>query len=310
MSHPKKKNKTPIVLAITNQKGGVGKTATAVNLAACFAYLGKSTLLVDADYQGNASNHLGLKLAAKRENKTIADGLMRNKPLAEVAIPTQIENLELVSGWQDFSAFNHEKFSPYRLKRWLRTEELDLYDVVVIDTHPDLSHTFASVMAASDYYIIPLFAEPDSFDGLSIMFKEIRQIQEDFNPTLFLLGTVLTKYIGRNATHRKFEKLIASYGAENNMPILGRIPNTDAMASSSDMRTPLIFYKSAQKIPARDCYLELAKDLISQLRVRRGRVPKTPTITAEQASQMLSDLDVVLKENNDDFATEDVLEFD
>lgn len=305
-----KRSGSPIILAITNQKGGVGKTATAVNLAACFANLGKQTLLVDADFQGNASNYLGLKLAAKREGKTISDGLLRGKSLSEIAIPTSTHNLDLVSSWQDFSQFNEQKNSPYRLKRWLKTDDLNIYDIVVIDTHGDLSHTYTNVMTVADYYIMPLFAEPDSFDGISIMLSEIKQIQEDYNPTLFLLGTVLTKYIEKNATHRKFEKLINKYGNENNMPILGKIPYTDALSSSSDSRTPLISFKESQKIPARDRYMELAKDLLKELRIRRGRVPKTPTLTSEQANEMMLDLDSVTRDSSEDFSTEEVLDFD
>lgn len=286
-----KKKGVPQMLAVANQKGGVGKTITAVSLAAAFAQKKKRVLLVDADFQANASSQLGLKIPARIANKTLAEGIMEDaritKKPSEVIIPTRYEGFDLIAGSMKLSKFSNQKLRPYGLKNWLKKDpQVCMYDIVVFDTHPDLSNMFINVMSASDYYLIPLFAEPDSFDGIQIMFDEIRDIQDSYNQTLYFLGTCITKMDKANKTHRKFKEEIVKLGKRIYLPLLTEIPETKAAAACSDNKIPLPHYRVNHNIPARSAYITLAEKVLQDLRTRRGRTPQTPALENEYIDQV------------------------
>ena len=285
-----KRKGTTQYLAIANQKGGVGKTITAVSLAAAFAIKGKRVLLIDADFQANASSQLGLKIPARIANKTLAEGIMESKIVkrpSDIIIPTKFDGLDLIAGSMKLSKFSNQKLRPYGLKNWLKKDtNISMYDIVIFDTHPDLSNMFINVMSAVDYYLIPLFAEPDSFDGIQIMFDEIRDAQDSYNQTLYFIGTCITNMDKSNKTHRKFKEEIQKLGKRIYLPLLAEIPETKAAAACSDYKIPLPHYRPHHKIPARDAYIELADKVLRELRTRRGRTPQTPVIENEYIDQI------------------------
>lgn len=269
------------IIAIANQKGGVGKTATSVNLASSYAHLKRKTLLIDCDYQGNATANFGLKKQSKFKN--LSSALRADLPLNDVILKTNNEYLDVIAGDMGLSKLSREKIlepgSYNLLKNWLDTESVKDYEVIIIDTHPSLDLLFQMSMTAAHYYLVPVFAEADPFDGLQYMLEEVSLIKKSLNPPLFLLGIVITKYNTKNATHRKFHEYLQKYMDEVKITLLKTvIPESTAIASSSGAQRALLAHHP--KLPVTQAYLELAHELLPELRgMRQGRRQGTPTIS-------------------------------
>lgn len=264
------------IIAVANQKGGVGKTATSANLAACFAEIGKKTLLVDLDYQANASSYLGLKFEAKKRSKSASQAIEGQLKPSLAIIQTQHKNLDLLAGDMALSKMAREKIlepgSALLLKRWLEQKEIKAYDIVLIDTHPSLDLLFQMAMCAADWYLVPMFAEADPFDGLQYMFSEITTIKSTMNKNLGFLGLVITKFDRQNTTHVRFLDLLESFCKSSKIKIQGVIPDSKAIAGSSSSQKPLIWYKP--ELPVSEAYLELSKKIGREL----GSGKKTKSI--------------------------------
>lgn len=276
----KKKKKRGSILALANQKGGVGKSVSSTNLACAFASQGYKVLLVDADYQGNASSQIGIKDQAEDLEKTITSGLLAENEADTIWLKTKFENVYAIAADQEFCEFNIANLgqpgSHGLLKDWLELAR-EKFDIVVIDTHPSLDLTFQNVMVASDYYILPLFAEAESLEGLHVMFKHVKKIKDKLNPTLHILGCFVTKFDKSIKTHKRFVETIELFGKQIGMPLLGIIPFSKAFASASETKVPVVV--SSPKLPVGAAYLKLAKILIPELRpARRGRSPSTPEV--------------------------------
>jgi chromosome partitioning protein len=261
-----------IVIAIANQKGGVGKTATAANLAACLAECGKRTLLVDLDYQANASSYLGLKFEAKKLSKSTASVITGESRLSQTVIKTSHPNLDLLAGDMVLSKLAREKIlepgSALLLKKAFEQKEAKAYDIILIDTHPSLDLLFQMALSAADFYLVPMFAEADPFDGLQYMFSEITNIKSTLNRNLGFLGLVITKFDKQNSTHVKFLELLEHFCKSNKIAIRGHIPDSKALAGSSSHQKPLIWYKP--DLPVSEAYLALAKKLVRDLTSAKG----------------------------------------
>ena len=268
------------IIAVANQKGGVGKTATSVNLAASFAHLKRKTLLIDCDYQGNATAYLGLKKQSKLKN--LSEALKNDIPLENIILHTSNEYLDVIAGDMGLSKLSREKIlepGAYNLlKNFLDSEKLKEYEIVIIDTHPSLDLLFQMSMTAAHYYLVPVFAEADPFDGLQYMLEEVSLIKKSLNPPLYLLGIVITKFNTKNATHRKFYEYLQKYMDEVKINLLKAIiPESTAIASSSGAQKPLL--ANNPKLPVTQSYLELANELLPELRgVRQGRRQSTPIL--------------------------------
>lgn len=279
----------PIGLGLTNQKGGCGKTVAAVNIATGLAKKGKKTCLVDFDFQGNASAGLGVKLAARKSKKLMSEGLLNDKPFEDVVIETKIPNLWVLAGDQELQRINTEKIlDPGRnqlLKEWLDNKYANEFDYFIVDSHPSLCLLFQNMLTYVNYYIVPSFPEPDSFDGLPMMFKEVSKIQRRSNPTLNFLGLLITKCNKKNATHEKYVKKIRLFAREKAVKIIGEIPDSNAVTSASDSQIPLIDYK--KHLPVSSAYLKVVEELLELLKIRRGRTPKTPEVTNEDVDALI-----------------------
>ncbi|SMF80439.1 ParA family protein [Pseudobacteriovorax antillogorgiicola] len=269
------------IIAITNQKGGVGKTATTVNGAAAFTEIGLKVLLIDLDYQANATSYLGLKHKAKQKGRTASQALLKDLPLDRVVSTTSNPNLDVIAGDMGLSKLSREKIldpgAAMLLKQWLESNSISKYDIILIDTHPSLDLLFQMAMTASHYYLVPMFAEADPFDGLEYMFNEISQIKMGLNKQLFFLGLVITKFDKANATHKKFLSLLEDFCKEHKIKIRGIIPDSKAVASSSSLQKPLVW--SNPKLPIAKSHIQLARELKPEMKgVRMGRTQKTPAI--------------------------------
>lgn len=188
------------VLAIANQKGGVGKTTTAINLGTAMAEAGRRCLIVDLDPQGNASTGLG-STAADR-GATSYDALSGGVRLGDAVVATPVEELFLVPASVDLSGIDVElvedRNRARRLRSLLSAEIRAEYDYVLIDCPPSLNLLTVNAMAASDAVIVPLQCEFFALEGLSQLISTVRRVQNSLNPSLRIHGIVLTMYDQRN----------------------------------------------------------------------------------------------------------------
>jgi len=199
----------PKIIAIANQKGGVGKTTTAINLGSGLAELGKRVLVVDLDPQGNASTGLGVN-AEDRESTTY-DMLLDNMSLSEIARNTEVENLQIAPATTDLSSADIELVGNekriFLLHDALRTEEVANMnlDFILIDCPPSLNLLTVNAMVASHSVLVPLQSEFFALEGLSQLMLSIREVRQSANTSLRIEGIVLTMYDSRNNLSKQVE---------------------------------------------------------------------------------------------------------
>ncbi len=191
------------ILSIANQKGGVGKTTTAVNLSSCLAALGKKTLLIDLDPQGNGTTGLG----GDKKKPGIYEALVGNKN--NLIQKTKIPFLNLLSGSQNLAGAEVELLQmnkrEYRLKEYILKNFKD-YEYIIIDCPPSLGMLTINALTASDAVLMPLQCEYYALEGLSYLLNTIKRIKNKFNPKLVMEGVILTMYDRRNALSSLVEK--------------------------------------------------------------------------------------------------------
>lgn len=188
------------VIAVTNQKGGVGKTTTAINVAYYLGRLGKRTLLIDCDPQGNATSGLGFD--KQTLEATVADVISGNKTIAEITHTTQFQKLSLVPATPTLANTEVElaqathRFS--RLKQAIQAVD-DAYDMIVIDCPPSLSLLTVNALIAARYVLLPVQAEFYALEGLGQLLETMKLVRKNLNPTLDLIGVLPTMVDGRTS---------------------------------------------------------------------------------------------------------------
>jgi len=199
----------PKIIAIANQKGGVGKTTTTINLATALAKSGKIVLLVDLDPQGNASTGLGID--ADQRDLTTYDILLDGVSPMQAAQDTDVKNLFIVPATTDLSSADMELISnekrSYLLRDALRQPDVDglALDYILIDCPPSLNLLTINAMVAADSVLVPLQSEFFALEGLSQLMLTLREIRQTANPDLRIEGVVLTMYDGRNRLSQQVE---------------------------------------------------------------------------------------------------------
>ncbi|PRY20684.1 chromosome partitioning protein [Aliiruegeria haliotis] len=199
----------PKIIAVANQKGGVGKTTTAINLGAALAKAGHRTLIADLDPQGNASTGLGIEAHDRRH--TTFDLLLEDAPLADVIHPTSVENLLIAPATTDLSSADIELVSNERrsflLHDALRQPAVmeQKLEFILIDCPPSLNLLTVNAMVAAHSVLVPLQSEFFALEGLSQLMLTLREVRQTANPNLRIEGVVLTMYDGRNNLSQQVE---------------------------------------------------------------------------------------------------------
>ena len=205
------------IISIINQKGGVGKTTTVINLAAGLSMRGKKVLVIDLDPQGNATTGLGLPNTANSE-LTIYSVLNGNKKITDVIQATKVENLNLITSNVDLSGLEVETAGDSRRAFKLKDELASIlndsgasYDYILIDCPPSLSLLTIMALVASDELVVPLQTEFFALEGLTQLMKTIERIKSNLNPSLSIRGILLTMYDKRNKLSGEVEHEARNY---------------------------------------------------------------------------------------------------
>ena len=249
------------IISVANQKGGVGKTTTAINLAACLALSGKKVLIVDIDPQGNASSGLGVNLGENQ--KGVYELLADQASLDQVIYPTEIDTLKIIPSNVDLAGAEIELVTREHREKILSTvlngvnEE---YEFIVIDCPPSLGLLTLNALAVSQSVLIPMQCEYYSLQGLSHLLQTLQRIKKSINPTLKVEGILLTMYDNRPLLTSQVESQVKKYFSDFLMKTV--IPRNIRLSEAPSHGKPIVLYANRSK--GSDSYVELAQEVIQR----------------------------------------------
>jgi chromosome partitioning protein len=259
----------PRVLAIANQKGGVGKTTTAINLGTALAAIGETVLIIDLDPQGNASTGLGID-RRHREHSTY-DVLIGEAKLREAVLPTAIPQLFIAPSTMDLSGLElelgQERDRAYRLRNALRSlnDTGQAYSYVLVDCPPSLNLVTVNAMAAANAILVPLQCEFFALEGLSQLLKTVEQVKQSLNPDLTIHGVVLTMYDSRNNLAGQVVADVREFMGKKVYETV--IPRNVRISEAPSYGKPALVYDL--KCAGSQAYLRLATEIIQRERELR-----------------------------------------
>jgi len=263
------------VLAVSNQKGGVGKTTTAINLGTALAAIGEKVLIVDMDPQGNASTGLGVPRETRRI--TIYDVVVDGRSIHDAAVPTAVPGLHIIPADADMSGVEIELSQAdrrsYRLRDALEAQQNGAtgydpapYDYVLIDCPPSLNLLTLNAMAAADGVLVPLQCEFFALEGLTQLMKTIDMVRQSLNPALEIQGLVLTMYDRRNALSAQVAADVRGHFGDKVYDAV--IPRNVRVSEAPSFGKPVLIYDL--KCTGSQAYLRLAKEVVGRERRRRA----------------------------------------
>ena len=246
--------------SIINQKGGVGKTTTTINLGTAMAACGANVLIIDMDPQGNLSTGMGVE-KVKRE-KGVYNILIDNLSINDAVIKTEIPNLNLIPSNEDLLGIDielsNESDRVMRLKKAL--EDLNSYDYILLDCPPSLSLLTLNALVASTGALVPLQAEFYALEGLSQLLKTIEDIKNSVNHDLMLEGVIITMFDGRNNLSNQVEQDVRSYlGTE---VFTTKIPRNIRLSEAPSHGLPALIYD--HKCSGSAAYINLAREVLNK----------------------------------------------
>ncbi len=252
----------PRIMSITNQKGGVGKTTTAINLATAMSAVGKKVLLLDLDPQGNASTGLGIRRADIRHSTY--DVLFNEVSIMDTVMETKVPGLSIVPSSIHLSGAEIELVNAdnreYRLRTALRTPLP--FDYVIIDCPPSLNLLTLNALVASDTIVVPLQCEFYALEGLSHLVKTIERVRKAFNPDLDIHGVVLTMYDKRNNLSTMVAEDVRTFFGDKVYKTV--IPRNVRVSEAPSFGLPAIVYD--MRCPGATAYIHLASEVLKRER--------------------------------------------
>lgn len=247
------------VIAVSNQKGGVGKSTTVVNLAAAFGSRGKKVLIIDFDPQGNSTTSLGIRKKSVRS--TVLEVLMKECTIYEAVVATEFRGISLVPTTQRLSgatAMLLEKNDRARQLRSVLGDACDFYDYILIDCPPTLDLLTVNALAAADSVIIPLQCEFLSLEGLAELNNSIKRVQKTINEDLKIEGILFTMYVDRYKVTGQIVKEVKKYFSDKVFDTV--IPRNIALSEAPSFGMPAMYYD--KKAKGAKAYDELAKEIL------------------------------------------------
>ena len=247
------------VVAVANQKGGVGKTTTTVNLGACLAEMGKRVLLMDLDPQGHVSSGLGVEKSTI--NSCIYDVVINNVPLRDIILPTAFKNLWLAPSTIDLAGAELELVPAISRETRLRDALAGYrgqYDFLFIDCPPSLGLLTVNALTAADTLLVPIQCEYYALEGLSQLMNTIHLVRTHLNPDLQLEGVLLTMYDSRTNLSSQVEDEVKKYFRDKVYRTI--IPRNVRLSEAPSHGLPIISYDPKSK--GAEVYSELAKEVI------------------------------------------------
>ena len=249
------------IISIANQKGGVGKTTTTVNLGASLAYMGKKVLLIDIDAQGNATSGMGIKKPDVSQD--IYDVLVNEQSIQATVLPSSRENLFIVPATLQLAGAEIELTSMMaresRLKIALKEVE-EQYDYILIDCPPSLGHLTINAFTASDSILIPVQCEYYALEGLSQLLNTVRLVQKHFNPDLEIEGVLLTMYDARTNLGAEVVEEVRRYFQEKVYETI--IPRNIRLSEAPSHGLSIVDYDLRSK--GAEVYQALAKEVLAR----------------------------------------------
>ncbi len=249
------------IIAIINQKGGVGKSTTAVNLSAALGEMGKQVLLVDLDPQGNSSSGLGIEKS--QVHNCIYDVLLNDVPIEDVIIPDVCEGLDVVPATINLAGAEVELVSEMARENRLRDSVGSLrgkYDYIFIDCPPSLGLLTVNALVSADKLLIPIQCEFYALEGVTKLLDSMKRVKTRLNPSLDIFGVLLTMYDGRTTLSKQVVEEVRNYFGKTVFKTL--VPRTVKLSEAPSFGQPITEYDPNGK--GAQSYIELAKEVIQR----------------------------------------------